>query len=331
MTRRLRLGAARKRQRYRSLLTAALSVIGAFGAGWVLAPAAPTGYFHSAEAMDRYFAAYDRAMARMPTPQQVFDIRTSYGVVRVYRFAGPRVGAPLFLLPGIRSGSPVWADNMPSLLAHRSVYTADLLGEPGRSIQSRPIKGAHDQASWLHQVLEQLPDPEVNLLGLSFGGWTATNLAVRDSSHIKTLTLVEPVQVLTDLSPAAIMRSIPASVPGFPKSWRDSFASWTAGGAAVQDLPEAVMIEAGMQAYRTRTPTPGRISAELLRSLELPTLVILAGQSPMHDAHAGAQTARAALPAATVKIYDDASHAINGEQPERLADDVAAFLAEHRA
>lgn len=321
---------ARRRRRHRAWLTAVLSVVGAFGAGWVLAPSAAVGHFRSAEAMDRYFAAYDRAMAQMPTPQQVLDIRTSFGVVRVYRFAGARTGAPLFLLPGTRSGTPVWADNMPSLLAHRSVYTVDLLGEPGHSIQTRPIADASDQAVWLHEVLDQLPDPEVNLVGLSFGGWSATNLALRDRRHIRTLTLVEPVQVLTGLSPAAILRSIPASVPGCPKAWRDSFASWTAGGAPVRDVPEAAMIEAGMQAYRSRTPTPDRISAERLTTLSLPTLVILAAQSPIHDAHAGARIARTALPAATVTMYDG-SHAINGEQPEQLAADVAAFLAKHRS
>ncbi|MEC9326164.1 MAG: alpha/beta hydrolase [Actinomycetota bacterium] len=330
MARRLHDSAA-PRRRHRGWLTAALSVIGAFGAGWVLAPRAAVGHFHSAEAMDRYFAAYDRAMAQMPNPQQVLDIRTSFGVVRVYRFAGARRGAPLFLLPGARSGTPVWANNMPSLLAHRSVYAVDLLGEPGRSIQSRPIVDAHDQAAWLHEVLEQLPDTEVNLLGLSLGGWSATNLALRDRSHIRTLTLVEPVQVLTRLSPAAILRSIPASVPGFPKAWRNSFASWTAGGAPVRDVPAAAMIEAGMQAYRTRTPTPDRISPEQLTSLKIPTLVILAAESPMHDAHAGARTARTALPTATVKIYDGASHAINGERPEQIAADVAAFLGKHRS
>ena len=150
MARRLPDSAARRRRRHRGSLTAVLSVIGAFGAGWVLAPNAAVGRFRSAEAMDRYFAAYDRAMAQMPTPQQVLDIRTSFGVVRVYRFAGRRAGAPLFLLPGTQSSTPIWADNMPSLLAHRSVYTVDLLGEPGRSIQTRPITVP---VPWGHRML----------------------------------------------------------------------------------------------------------------------------------------------------------------------------------
>jgi pimeloyl-ACP methyl ester carboxylesterase len=32
------------------------------------------------------------------------------------------------------------------------------------------------------------------------------------------------------------------------------------------------------------------------------------------------------MPGATVKVYPEASHAINGEHPDRIAADIAAFL-----
>ena len=38
--------------------------------------------------------------------------------------------APLVLLPGRASASPVWEDNLPALLGIGDVYTIDLLGEP---------------------------------------------------------------------------------------------------------------------------------------------------------------------------------------------------------
>jgi hypothetical protein len=76
-------------------------------------------------------AAYDRAMAALPRPQQVRDVRTGYGIVRVYRFAGAHDDLPpLLLLPGRAAPTPVWADNLTGFLALRSVYTIDLLGEP---------------------------------------------------------------------------------------------------------------------------------------------------------------------------------------------------------
>jgi pimeloyl-ACP methyl ester carboxylesterase len=61
-------------------------------------------------------------------------------------------------------------------------------------------------------------------------------------------------------------------------------------------------------------------------TVTLPVLVIMAGASRMHDSAQAAATARATLRNGTVLVYPGASHAINGEQPDRIADDVRRFL-----
>jgi pimeloyl-ACP methyl ester carboxylesterase len=289
---------------------------------------APVGYFSSAAAKDRYVLAYDETMKQMPEPQRVQDLRTSFGIVRVYRFAGAHDDqAPLLLLPGTSSGAPMWASNLPGLLRSRSVYVIDLLGEPGMSIQDRPISSSADKAQWLHQVLGQLPEPELHVVGLSIGGWTATNLAIHQPAKIAGLILIEPIRTFADLRAEAILRSIPAGIAWLPKSWRDSFTSWTAGGIPVADLPVARMIEAGMH-YRIKQPSPAMITKDQLSRLQVPVLVIIAGDSPIHHSARAATVARQTLPDATVEVYSGASHAINGEHPDRLAADIAAFLAD---
>jgi pimeloyl-ACP methyl ester carboxylesterase len=303
-----------------------IALIANMFAGWRALRGPAVGAFRDSAATDRYLTSYAEAMRDMPTPQHTLDIRTDYGIVRVYRFQGDNDSAsPLLLLPGTQSGTPVWADNMPGLLEHRSVYALDLLGEPGRSVQARPINGNEDKAAWLHQVLDQLPESKFHVVGLSIGGWTATNLAVHDPGKIATLTLIEPVMVFTGLRMEAIARSIPASVSWFPKAWRDSFSSWTAGGAPIEDVPVAQMIEAGMQAYQMAQPSPAQIPAQDLKQLKVPTLVVVAGASPMHDPDKLAAAAQQ-LPDVHVLTYPDSSHAINGEQPERLAADIGSFV-----
>ncbi|WP_326552277.1 alpha/beta fold hydrolase [Micromonospora sp. NBC_01813] len=297
-------------------------------ASFALRTPAPVGHFTSAAAQDRFVAAYQRAMTELPSPDQTLDVRTSYGVVRLYHFAGANPeAAPLLLLPGRASAAPVWADNLPALLRLRSVYTIDLLGEPGMSIQQRPIETPADHAQWLHEVLVELPEPRIHLLGLSIGGWTAMNLAVHRPEKIASVMLLDPVLVFADLSWQAIVRSIPASVRWFPRSWRDGFASWTANDAPVDDVPVAQMIEAGMQTYALKLSAPRRLTDEELTRVRTPTLALLAGQSRMHDTAEAAQVADSALPEATVIVYPEASHAINGEYPDRVAADLAEFLA----
>lgn len=303
-----------------------VAVLAVATTGWGALRGPAVGGFRDSAGMDRYLAAYDEAMENMPEPQRTLDIRTDHGIVRVYRFEGRNDDeSPMVLLPGTQSGSPVWADNLPGLLEHRSVYVVDLLGEPGRSVQSRPINDGEDKAAWLHEVMTRLPEPELHVVGLSIGGWTAANLATRRPEKIASLTLVEPVMVFTGLAGEAVIRSIPASLRWFPKSWRDSFSSWTAGGAPVEDDPVARMIEAGMQGYRIAQPAPARIPEERLRELDIPTLVIVAGSSPMHDPEELAANAER-VPGAEVRTYPGTSHALNGEEPERLAADIGAFV-----
>jgi pimeloyl-ACP methyl ester carboxylesterase len=313
----------------RRVLAAVAAVSGAVGVvGLALRDTSPVGHFTSAAAKDRFITAYDRAMADLPPPQRTLDVRTSFGVVRIYRFAGAQPAeTPFVLLPGRASASPVWADNLPALLKLRSVYTIDLLGEPGLSIQDRPITSHADQAEWLHEVLLQLPELRFHLVGLSIGGWTTANLLVNQPSKVISATLLDPVYVFRDISLEAILRSISASVRWFPKALRDNFASWTAGGAPVKDVPVAQMIEAGMQTYALHLPAPSRIPQNRIATIGQPVLVIMAGRSPMHDSAAAADLARRSLQRGTVRVYPEASHAINGEYPDEIAADIDAFLA----
>ncbi len=319
--------AARRRGSRRLKIGAALVAL-AVGVGvFALRSPSPVGHWDDAEGQDRFLAAYDRAFADLPEPAETFDLRTRYGTVRVYRFAGTRDGAePLLLLPGRSSATPVWADNLPSLLEIGDVYTVDLLGEPGMSIQERPITSDADQAAWLEETLAALPEEAFHVVGLSIGGWSAVNLALRESAHVASLIVIDPVFVFDDLPLGTILRSLPASLPWLPKSWRDSFNSYTAGGAPVEEEPVAEMIEAGMQHYSLRLPGPTRVSEEDLHELEMPVLAFIAGKSVMHDPLVAVETAKRALPEGAVRVYPHASHAINGEFPERLARDIAAFV-----
>nr|WP_238350611.1 alpha/beta hydrolase [Kribbella shirazensis] len=307
----------------------ALGVVGGLVVSTALAlrTPSPVGHWNSAAGYDDYRAKYEAAMRDLPTPSAVRDVRTEYGVVRVYRYSGAKNGLhPLVLLPGTSSGTPVWADNLKSLLAIGDVYALDLLGEPGMSVQSKPITSDEDKAAWLDQTLAALPEQRFNLLGLSIGGWTAMNLAVRRPDRIATVTTLDAVFVYDGLPLEVVIRSLPATVKWLPRSWRDSFNSYTAGGKPVEHVPIADMIEAGMKNYTMRQPQPQRITEQQLTALPMPVLAIIAGRSVMHDPPTARSTAERALRTKTVAFYPDASHAINGEYPDRIASDLRTFL-----
>lgn len=316
----------------RRILKIAAGVVVVLGVvlAFALRQPSPVGHWNSAEGRAHFMAAYDAVMKDMPRPGRTLDVRTAFGFVRVYRYEGaPGRDEPLVLLPARASASPVWEGNLAGLLRIGDVYTVDLLGEPGRSVQEAPITSAADQAAWLDEVLARLPEESFHVIGLSIGGWTAANLAVHRPERIATLTLIDPAYTFDEIPLGTAIRAIPASVPWMPKSWRDSFNSYTAGGAPVEDVPVARMIESGMRHYTITLPQPSLIEESKLAGLRMPVLAILAGRSVMHDIAVSRAVADRALANGTVKVYPDASHAINGEYPAEIAADLSAFLDAH--
>jgi pimeloyl-ACP methyl ester carboxylesterase len=286
------------------------------------------GDFTSGAGRDRFTAAYDEAMGELPAPDSTDDVETSFGTVRAYRF-GPAGGVPLVLLPGKASSTPMWGDNLPGLSRIAPVVGLDLLGEPGMSVQHRPITSAADQAEWLAEALAGLELAAVHLLGVSFGGWSAVNLAVRRPGPVASLSVLDPAQTFGRIGLKTVLFSLGAGIPAMPRWVRDRSLRWIAGGARVEDNAVGRLIAAGMREFRSATPMPEYFTDAQLRGLTVPTLAVIAGRSIIHNPAKAA--ARAELvPGARVELWPDASHALNGEFPDRVADRVADFVGSIR-
>ena len=87
----------------------------------------------------------------------------------------------------------MWRVNIPALLEYRTVIGIDLLGEAGMSVQDKPITGPNEEAQWLDDPLAGLGLGRAHLLGVSIGGWTAVNYAVRRPGRATSLALLDPV------------------------------------------------------------------------------------------------------------------------------------------
>jgi pimeloyl-ACP methyl ester carboxylesterase len=177
-------------------------------------------------------SVYRAGMAGLPLFGELSDVPTSFGTVRAYRFDGPSsaLNTPVLLLPGRNASTPMYAVNLPPLLEHRTVYSVDLLGEAGFSVQNQPITGPDDQAQWLDETLAGLALERAHLLGVSIGGWTATNCAVRRPGRVASLTLLDPAMTFAPIPIKAILASSPCSFPACPTQF---FGAFSVGSPAV--------------------------------------------------------------------------------------------------
>ncbi|RSN61134.1 alpha/beta hydrolase [Amycolatopsis sp. WAC 04182] len=286
------------------------------------------GGFASPEARAEYEAVYERGMAALPAPTGIHDIRTAFGVARVYRFGQPGA-TPIVLLPGRAGTAVMWEPNLTALLGHGEVFAVDLIGEAGRSEQTAPIRDGADQAAWLSTVLAELDLPSVHLIGYSFGGWLAANLAVRAPERLKSLTVIDPVLTFGGLTAGLVVRATLTAIPGINRWARPSFLDWISGGAEVDATdPVARVIDEGMRTYRIALPSPRLFTDEQLRSLRMPVLALIAGRSVIHHPERAAARAREFLSRGQVELWPSATHAIAGESAPEVNARVLKFLAE---
>ena len=261
-------------------------------------------------------------MAELPPYSESFDIATSFGTVRAYRFDGPgglSDGPPVVLLPGRSGSTPMWRDNIPQLLARRTLFGLDLLGEAGMSVQHKPIRDAADEAQWLDETLAGLGLDSAHLLGVSIGGWTAVNAAIHRPARIASVALLDPVMTFAPVPAKAVAASLALFLP-VPRQLRRRVLSWIAGGADIdQSQPEEQLLSAAAKCFAIDKAMPKLFTDDQLRSLQRPTLVLIAGRSVMLDPARALATARRLLPQGQIELWPDASHAINGEYPDEIA------------
>lgn len=283
--------------------------------------------FKSEKIHQKFLTFYDEAMKKLPVPQEIFDIDTTYGTVRVYRF-GNRGGIPILLFPGRAASTPMWEPNMAGLLKTYDVYSMDLLGEPGMSTQTKPIKDNEQQAAWVEDVLRELQLTKVHLVGVSFGGWSAVNYAVHYQKYIASIILLDPALVFAPFSLKIIVFSLITILPFVPESWRKKSMSWISGGAQVDPQDStARLISIGLKDFLIKTPPPKQFTTEQLNSIQAPILVIFAGKSIVHDSAKALAYAKSLSNSIEAEIWPAASHAINGEFPNEINERISTFLS----
>lgn len=292
----------------------------------------PIGHFISQEGKADFQIAYDEAMNLIPKPTVTKDIKTEYGTVRVYLFTTEenKGKEPILLLPGRSASTPMWEPNLAGLMEERPVYTMDLLGEPGMSVQTGVIGNKKDQAKWLNEVLVALDLEKVHVMGVSIGGWTAMNLARFYPENIASISLLDPVFVFAPISLKMIAASIPASIPIIPKSIREKMLSYISGGAeADESEPIAKLIESGMRNYKLRLPAPDQFSDKDLEDIDVPVLALMAERSTMHNSQNAVVRGEKFVEDIVIENWPNASHAINGEFPNEINQRVLQFVKQH--
>jgi pimeloyl-ACP methyl ester carboxylesterase len=271
--------------------------------------------WRSADAEGRFRSVEDELIAEQwPNGIDTVDVDTSFGSTHVYRWVDRSPsGAAIVFLHGMGGTGATWAAYV-GRLADRDVYALDTIGDVGRSVQRVAIADADGLARWLDETLAALGVERCHLVGTSYGGWQALNLAARRPARVAALTLIDS----GGLAPFRLGRFMLWGIP--------LLLGWLAPGPVrrrlartrplLEDPRVMRMALHGQRNHAFRLPKPEPLTDAQLAAIDVPTTVVVAGRSAPFDPRIAAERARI-IPGAAVDVVEGAGHEVSWTHVER--------------
>lgn len=276
--------------------------------------------WRSEKAEQRFRAMEDELIReRWPVPPASRDVPTSFGQTHVYEWPG--TGTPIVLLHGMGGTGWTWAQII-DLLVGRRLFAIDTMGDVGRSVQSTVFEGPDDLATWLDETLAGLGVDRAHLVGTSYGGFLALNLAARRPTRVAAVTLVDPAGV----APFRLLRFMLWGLPVLAAALMPAPARrWIARRFRMPLAEDRRMIRLALHAqlnHPFRLPPPDPLTDDELRSITVPVQLLAAAKSEPFDPRIAVERA-ALIPHVTTEAVPDAGHALQLTHAELCASRVS--------
>jgi pimeloyl-ACP methyl ester carboxylesterase len=256
-------------------------------------------------------------------------------------------GPVLVLIHGIAGSCESWRRVIPALAQRFTLVVPDLLGH-GESARPRGEYSVSGHANVLRDLLTVLGHERATLVGQSFGGGVAMQLAYQYPDFCERLVLVSSGGLGREVSPLLRALSLPGAEQVFPlfcsPALRDAgrrVFEWL-GGIGLHAAPAAEEAwrsyaslaerDARRAFFRTLQsviePSGQSVSAtsRLHLAAHVPTMIVWGrrdGFIPVSHAFA----AHAAIPGSRLEIFDDAGHFPHCEAAERFVEVLLDFVA----
>jgi pimeloyl-ACP methyl ester carboxylesterase len=200
---------------------------------------------------------------------------------------------------------------------------------PGFGNTARPpdFDTIYDLVHLYLALLDELPYDKLSLVGLSFGGWLAAEIAVACRHKIDRLVLVDPVGIklgdresrdildIFNVNPAQVRRS----------SWHDLARAPDYNAMSDEELVIHARNREALCLYGWHPCLYNPQLKNWLGRIRLPTLVLWGSSDRVVTPDYGRAYA-GLIPSARFEAIEEAGHHPELEQPARFAERLAAFL-----
>jgi pimeloyl-ACP methyl ester carboxylesterase len=249
-------------------------------------------------------------------------------------------GPPALLIHGI---NPVHSESpfLAKLATHVEVIAPSHPGFGGSPLPA-DFDTMYDLVNLYLAVLDSMPSEDVTVIGFSFGGWIAAELAVVNPKHLGRLILVDPVGVKLggreDRDIVHFFNTDPGELD--KRSWHDPARrpegiyglGWQATISDKMSDQEMIALARNWDSLCLYAWRPHMFNPRLkhwLHRISVPTKVIWGASDRIVTPDYGRAYANL-IPGAEFVMIEDAGHHPELEQPDAFVAAVASFLGSHQ-
>lgn len=229
------------------------------------------------------------------------------------------------------AGGMMWDPFLVQLAESYTIHAPLVPGTaPGRSDEISAVDDLWDLVLIYEESISALELGQVVMMGQSFGGMLACELAAHFPSLVSQLVLLDPIGLWLDDHPVANwVEMAPEELPGLLFSQPDGEVA-RALFTPPEDPDAAIAAIVGMTWATGCTskfvwPVPDKGLSKRIHRIEAPTLVIWGKQDNLISSAYAAEFGRL-IPQARVEVIDQCGHVPQLEQPEQTMALVREFL-----
>lgn len=286
--------------------------------------------FRSPQARDDFIAKYDAVVAGWPVDCEERDLQTEFGTTHVI-VSGSESAPPLVLLHGAAATAVMWRPVIEALSATYRCYCVDTIFEGNKSLSSRRILGKTKLVAWMRQVFAALDVEKARVVGLSYGGWLAANLAVLAPGFVNRVVLLCPAATFAPITLEFYRGVFSANLRRSPERARQ-FMQWLSSTPNVETDPVADLIVTALLTSKhipTAVTPPTVLSDDTLRRITVPTTVLIGDREVIYRGgpHAAIARAQRLIPDVHTHLISGANHMLTIDSPDELTDWLLKELA----
>lgn len=278
--------------------------------------------FTTSEGRTKYMAAYDAMFSLWKVPFDAVNVKTRYGSTHI-NVSGPSDGHPLVLLHAAGLSLTAWFMNIGELSANYRVYAVDVIGDAGKSIAECLMKKRSDYAEWLAAVFDGLNIEKGDLLGHSYGGWLALNMALTFPERLRKIVLLAPA---ASIYPMGFLTNLGLRIPFKIRPPARFIFKMIASKGTVFEGRFIHLMEMVTRYCLPTTMFPTVYSDEELKRIDLPALLLIGAGEKIYNPKKAIERAKQLMPDLTAEIIPGVGHTLNMEQPETINTRILEFL-----